>query len=114
MADMKAQAIYAIKHSNPCCYCGHHQEKHPGMDIENTDSYEFICYKGHEIHSDEAIMEKSEGCLDYTPEGAILDRGHIKGELEREEQYHSETSAARAFRAIGQAMVDMANKELGE
>ena len=103
-----------IKHACPCFYCGYHQPKSDGVfDETNPDTYEFKCTKNKSL-TDESMFEYSTfGCTEYNPEGALLGRGDIPDDVEKAKSRYSTQSVAQAFRIIGQAMVDAANKELG-
>ena len=113
--DIRRRMVISIEKSCPCFFCGHHQEKKAGpVDLADPDTFEFYCVKGHALTDATMALRSEAGCLDYTPEGAVMDRRRIPNEVAQENARYAPAMVARAFRAIGQAMVDGANQELGE
>jgi len=105
--------IDQIKRSCPCFFCGHHQPKKDGeINMADPDTFEFTCLKGHELIEDYQQDIRDSGCPDFNPEGGILLQSHIAGEIKDVLARFSDPNVAQAFKVMGQAMVQLANKEL--
>ena len=113
--EAQEREIDGVRHSCPCFYCGSHLPKKDGdVDLDDPDTLEFKCVKNHELTEDYRQTISDTGCPDFDPEGGILDRAHITDDIDQAKMKYSARNVAQAFKLIGQAMIDAADKELAD